>query len=487
MTKILSTGGLAVSAFALLAFASQPAAADGMKSDMMMDSKSINLSVGGFFTSGFAVIDDDISTDSSANTANTDDNAFSQNLEVHFKGEATLDNGTVIGARIELEGDKQDGDNNDTIDEHYVYVRSDWGKLIIGAENGAGDLGAIQAPSFVAGFYTHSDSLNDDALETAYSTALGGAVTPTLNRTAVGAKAVEDAHMSTRLENISGDALKFTYFTPRISGVQFGVSYAPNNGDLYGGNSSYANLTTEQEDIYEFSLNYKNNFDGVDFAIGGAYVEATSTQAGAADPESYNYGASVGANGFTIGGNFTTYENLGSVGDKYSARINTYATLGVPTNVGLTANADGSAVTSTSYAYDNGRFWSEEIETYNVALSYDFGNTVIGIAYTDSEETLRGGVLTTTATSTTGAAGTLSVAADAIVDSTNGSAVAAADAVTTSNVSRSGTSYTEYTIGGTTNLAKGVDLGYFYKATEADYDGNSADVALLGVNLALKF
>ncbi|MGH6960109.1 MAG: porin, partial [Dongiaceae bacterium] len=29
---------------------------------------------------------------------------FKQDVEVHFEGEATLDNGLVVGARIELEG-----------------------------------------------------------------------------------------------------------------------------------------------------------------------------------------------------------------------------------------------------------------------------------------------------------------------------------------------------------------------------------------------
>src|SRR5215470_5784799 len=52
---------------------------------------------------------------------NLRDYVFKQDVEVHFKGEATLDNGLVVGARIELEGQTQTADQ---IDEVYAYFRS---------------------------------------------------------------------------------------------------------------------------------------------------------------------------------------------------------------------------------------------------------------------------------------------------------------------------------------------------------------------------
>src|SRR5262249_54501136 len=48
------------------------------------------------------------------------DYVFKQDVEVHFKGEATLDNGLVVGTRIELEGQT----SADQIDEVYAYFRS---------------------------------------------------------------------------------------------------------------------------------------------------------------------------------------------------------------------------------------------------------------------------------------------------------------------------------------------------------------------------
>ena len=50
-----------------------------------------------------------------------------------------------------------------------------------------------------------------------------------------------------------------------------------------------------------------------------------------------------------------------------------------------------------------------------------------------------------------------------------------------------GTEYTEWMVGGTTNIAHGIDVGYFYQATEAEFNGRSSDVSLVGVTLALQF
>ena len=84
---------------------------------------------------------------------------------------------------------------------------------------------------------------------------------------------------------------------------------------------------------------------------------------------------------------------------------------------------------------------STEIETTNIAAAYKIGATKFGIGFTDSEETL-----------------------------------------VTGNVD-----YEELMIGGSTKLADGVSIGYYYQDTEASLNNTSADVSLIGLTLALKF
>ncbi len=95
---------------------------------------STTLSLGGYFTQSAAIIDVD-----ETGNLNLEDESLDQNGEIHFKGKSVLENGTEIGLRVELEASS----HGDQIDEHYLYLVADWGKLIIGAENGVAYLGHV--------------------------------------------------------------------------------------------------------------------------------------------------------------------------------------------------------------------------------------------------------------------------------------------------------------------------------------------------------
>ena len=227
MKKLLSTTSLArgavigmgglLAALPLTLLAVAPARAD-----------PIALTVGGFFVQSVAAVDAD------SGTANLEDEGLVQNAEIHFKGKTMLDNGTEIGRNIQLvaescdDGDQDDGDQ---IDEHYLYAKGDWGKLIVGAENGVAHLGEVTAPGFVAGLKMADNSLTDAVIEKAYDVALGQ-------------NAIEDANMSTKIEHISSDANKVSYFTPRLNGLQLGVSFAPNNDSPDGGESDFTEIAS---------------------------------------------------------------------------------------------------------------------------------------------------------------------------------------------------------------------------------------------------
>src|SRR6185436_7683819 len=67
--------------------------------------------------------------------------------------------------------------------------------------------------------------------------------------------------------------LKVAYYTPRISGFQFGVSYTPdgsrNLGDFFGGGDDRRN---KQSNVWDFGLNYLGTIGDVDVGASVGYV-----------------------------------------------------------------------------------------------------------------------------------------------------------------------------------------------------------------------
>ena len=405
---------------------------------------------------------------------------MNQNAEIHFKGRSRFDNGMEIGFQVQLEAETHD---NDQIDEHYVYVKGDWGKVIVGAENGVAHLGEVTGPSFVAGLKSYNNSLTDEVIETAYDTIFDDDI-------------IEDANMSTKIEHISGDANKVSYFTPKINGVQLGVSFTPNNEDRKGGESNFDDIAGGQEDIIEYSLSYSDKFDNGSYKIGvtasqgnnvrdvvvdraitrqidsaGTVVGTNYAQHVAGDPESMGFGVIVKYDNWTFGGNQTTYEDLAAVGASYSneARLDE--------NGMAILDEDGAEIRDKIGKYA----FSKEIETTYYGLAYRMGRHKFGVGFTDSDETRYGrpGVAGFEAIT---AVPRDSSATPPVEEVLAAAAVAAEEAVARPNVE-----YKEMLIGGTTKLASGVSIGYYYQDTEVTNGDESGDVSLVGVTLALKF
>jgi predicted porin len=276
------------------ALAASPAAAED----------PISLNVGGYYQSVVSFVDQDVA----GGTPDFHEISVRQEGEVQFTGSTTLDNGLTIGINIQLEAVAQ----GDQLDEQFVYFSGDWGRVNIGAENSASYLMAYGAPGVGLGvnspnFYLFSPQ--------------GSA------RTANFTTAVSDAN-------------KLTYFSPRFSGFQLGVSYTPNTSDTAGDRQTFG-LTTDndmgdQSNFISIGANFVESFNGVDIAISGVYelgssendstatatltftsipavgdaltdvlTAVTTTTTGVADDdEAWAIGINVGFSGFTVGGSY---------------------------------------------------------------------------------------------------------------------------------------------------------------------------------------
>jgi predicted porin len=191
--------------------------------------------------------------------------------ELHFNGESTLDSGLTFGFQVETEVDGNDDDN--TIEESYVYLSSGFGRLNLGSEDGAAYLLQIAAPS--------ADS-NIDGIRQY--------INPTANLDSVD-----------YAQDVTGQSQKITYLSPNYSGLQFGASYTHDVDDSDDANASF---NEDLEAGYEAAVRYEgvmNNF-GYAFGAGYSYVENDTDDVNDADDlDAWNVGLDVDAGAFGIG------------------------------------------------------------------------------------------------------------------------------------------------------------------------------------------
>ena len=287
---LASTALAAVGALAL----SGAAAAQDKK--MMKPS----LTLGGAWEANVGVADNDVD--------GQDGVGVQQDVEVHFKGKAPLDNGITISTTVELEGNTE----GDTIDETKVFVSGDFGQIQIGALDEAGyEMTFGYHGSVSTG--TGNQTLEFDIGDWVPSSKALGAL---------------PAH-SGRV-NISSDSDTVAYYTPRFNGFQMGVSYSrTSSGDGEDGKplpsqnfdpGKYEVLQKDDEktgnmagdtqkgkdthkinDIVAAAINYNQKHGDTTIGAAFGYVTGDSTNPMNDDPQNWGGGLWVDFSGVRVG------------------------------------------------------------------------------------------------------------------------------------------------------------------------------------------
>lgn len=280
-----------------------------------------DVQVGGFFTTYAAYSDASVTGLSNESWNGVDSK---QDAEIHFKPSITLDNGIRIGAQVEL---KAITNNDNQIDESYLFVDGAFGRVVLGSENSAGYLMHYAAPD-VTIVGANSGSLT--AFMPITGSATGRDVNGIPHSVGVGDDFFRGTLGSTFLENMkNNDALRFTYFTPRFAGFQVGLSYArednPDTNTQYNHNV-YGLVDVDDVDglgdvlngnarnIFDIGVNYVASFGDFDVAASGRWGTAKS-RIGVYDPgfgvlernhnpKVWGAGLNLGYAGFTVGGSF---------------------------------------------------------------------------------------------------------------------------------------------------------------------------------------
>ncbi len=229
---------------------------------------------------------------------------FRNDTELRVSVDGVSDAGLGYGAVIELEADVVDdryGEGTNA-DKTFTYLQGDWGRVEMGSNFGVTKTLKVDASTFARAtggidgdFFFFADPAGAGAGNANY------VISPDL-RLDAGINARGDAE----------DAIKITYYTPRVEGFQLGLSYVPDSGDQRAALGTSGNSAFNAENIVQGGVNYTGEFSGVSVAASAtgeigesedpAIVGTTNDLAG------YALGLSLGYQGFTVGGSYGSQE-----------------------------------------------------------------------------------------------------------------------------------------------------------------------------------
>jgi outer membrane protein OmpU len=280
MKKIL-LGSTALVAAGLIAGHAE--AADGVK-----------LSLGGYYRGAAGWMGDDYDGALAGVEDDTRNYVFKQDVEVHFSGETTLDNGLKIGAVIQLEGQT----SSDQIDEVYAFFSGGWGEIRFGDDDEALTAMCSITPSAATNFGPDSPFFNFS------NSGLGGY--GATNGTCYG---------------LDGDSTKIIYFSPNFGGFSFGASFTPDNtqdtrNTTSGAGTRFENNPGQNSENISIAANFNHDFNGITLNLGGGATWSMDKEAAVTGDEASDYQgyASVSFFGFTVGGATEWRYNFGNDG-----------------------------------------------------------------------------------------------------------------------------------------------------------------------------
>lgn len=226
-----------------------------------------------------------------------------RDTEIHLKGEGLLDNGVKLGVAVEVTADRGDGN----IDKSFLYAEHEWGRVEIGANNGAAYLLQVEAPS--------ADSNYDGARQ--YVRAVNYTLAPAIF-TPLSGHDLEYAH------DISASTDKINYLTPVFSGFQAGISYTPDtqasaftghqestatSRGLNGVNTD--DVTGAYGSAWDVAARYETQINDVGLLVGAGYVhvDLEKSDMGKSDLHSWNAAMALNYQGWGAGISYTENNN----------------------------------------------------------------------------------------------------------------------------------------------------------------------------------
>lgn len=260
----------------------------------------IDVTIGGHTKNYIGYMDQDTTTGLEARNFD-----MIRESELHFNAEGTADNGLTYGFHIETE---VDGADSSTVEESYLYLASNLGRVNLGSEDGANYLLQVAAPSADANI----DGIRQYINPVNYAvTGLGAAFGASLDYA----------------NDVSTTDEKITYLSPVWNGFQLGLSYTPDvaqgaNEDINSASGLLGFAADDAEDnlssAYEGAARYEGTYNNIGFAIGAGYTHVgieEDTNDSHDDVQQWNTGIDLDIGAFGVGAIYTETNNVAGVED----------------------------------------------------------------------------------------------------------------------------------------------------------------------------
>jgi len=306
------------------------------------------------------------------------DHGFGQESEIYFSGSTALDNGIKFGVMVQLEGET----SGDQIDNTYIWSSGAFGRV---------EYGETWGPSLLMSYGSVGEKNR-----TGDFASFG----PSTARNDLGVNSFGGGAGISQLPTE-----KLAYYTPRMSGVQVGVSYAPEpkNANANGardsdvGNAASVAATTATTntvtaasvqrgaELIDVGINYTGKIGSGNVAVFGSTWTSNTEPAGIggagdADVDGYSLGGQVSVNNVTIGGRWTKIEDFGG-------RDNDRTNWRVGANYGMGAWSIGAtyqnAELDQAVSSDETTYWSVGLN-YTAGPGITFGGGIVNYKYDDN-------------------------------------------------------------------------------------------------------
>lgn len=289
------------------------------------------VTVGGFIDFQAGIMSDDLD-------ASQRGYGFRNDTEVNISVDGKTDTGLGYGAVIDLEADvTADADGQGlNASRTYVYLDGNWGRFELGSNNTSIEALKVDASNIARG----SGGIH------------GGwwyfANHPGLSYITSAALPQDHGSLLVAGGETTDNTNKITYYSPRFSGFQLGLSYSPDGTDR--GQTVTRSDVGGFGDIFDIGVNYENQWDEITLAAAITGEFGDSDSSAVEDIAAWNIGAALGYMGFQIAGSYGDW-------------------------------SDSMMASSTNADSD---YWT-------LGASYDFGAFGASVTYLDSKVEVAGG------------------------------------------------------------------------------------------------
>jgi hypothetical protein len=286
------------------------------------------------------------------------DKAFRSDNEISFKVDGKSSAGLGYGGEIVLEADTtEDSDSQGTnAARTSIYLDGGWGKVVAGSTTGVTTM-KVDAASIARA----TGGIDGDW--TYFTSTVAGMdyiATPDLVLDYGG---VSNDFGNESMENLN----KISYYSPKFSGFQAGLTYVPDMENRGQGASGldFTKNAAQAGNIWQAAVAYEGKFDQVGVAAAGVYEAGTAQLSALEDLRAWNVGAKLTYMGFALAG---SYGDLGDSLRSLNGNLdeNNYYTVGGSYEMG----PYGVSVTFLDSDYAQTSTTSNEFKNLSIGADY---------------------------------------------------------------------------------------------------------------------